>query len=80
MCLAVPGKILSVVGEGLARSGEVSFGGVLREVCLGYVSEAAVGDYVVVHAGCAIAILDEEAARQSLEALAEWDALEGPGP
>jgi hydrogenase expression/formation protein HypC len=78
MCLAVPGKILSIVGDNLERTGEVSFGGVLREVALGYVPEAVVGDYVVVHAGCAIGLLDEEAARESLDALAQWSAMENP--
>jgi hydrogenase expression/formation protein HypC len=51
--------------------GRVSFSGALREVCLEYVPEAEVGDYVIVHAGFAISRLDEDAARRALEALGE---------
>ena len=59
MCLAVPGRILSVAGgEGLSRSGRVDFGGIRKEVSLAFVPEASVGDYVLVHAGIAIAVLD----------------------
>lgn len=74
MCLAVPGKIMSIEGEGLERHGEVLFGAVSQSVALGYVPEALCGDYVIVHAGCAISVLDEEAARESLAALDEWRA------
>ena len=76
MCLAVPGQILSIEGSGLERTGEVSFGGVLRDINLGYVAEAAIGDYVVVHAGCAISILDQQAAQETLDAFSDWDAAE----
>ena len=65
MCLAVPGKVLSCAGDDpLDRTARVSFGGVVREVSLAYVPEAAVGDYVIVHVGVALSRLDEaEAAR-----------------
>jgi hydrogenase expression/formation protein HypC len=72
MCLAVPGKLLSIAGEDpLARTGKVSFGGILKEVNLTCVPEAKVGDYVIVHAGLAISILDEEEAARTLEYLQE---------
>ncbi len=67
MCLAVPGKIVSETGEGLDRLGKVDFGGIVKEVRLAYVPEARVGDYVIVHVGFAISVVDEEEARQSLE-------------
>ncbi len=70
MCLAVPGKLISSTGDGLERTGSADFGGVLREVSLAFVPEAALGDYVIVHAGVAIAVLDEDAAAETLEALA----------
>lgn len=74
MCLAVPGKILEISGEDpLLRMGRVSFGGVVRNISLAYVPEAEVGNYVVVHAGFAIAILDREAARQTL---ADFQAMQ----
>ncbi|MFG6100093.1 HypC/HybG/HupF family hydrogenase formation chaperone [Leptothoe sp. ISB3NOV94-8A] len=66
MCLAVPGKIISIKGEDLSRMGRVSFGGVVKEVSLAYVPEAQAGDYVVVHVGFAISKLDLEEAEQTL--------------
>ncbi len=71
MCLAVPGKILSICGDDLTRSGRVSFGGVVKEVSLAYVPEARSGNYVIVHVGFAIAILDEAEAEQTLRDLAQ---------
>lgn len=71
MCLAVPGKILSISGEDLTRSGRVSFGGVVMEVSLAYVPETQVGNYVIVHVGFAIAILDEIEAEQTLRDFAQ---------
>jgi hydrogenase expression/formation protein HypC len=68
MCLAVPGKILSVAGEDpLQRVGRVSFGGIVKEVNLVCVPEAKVGDYVIVHVGLAISTVDEEEAERTLE-------------
>ena len=71
MCLAVPGKILSITGDdSLMRTGKVSFGGVVKEVSLAYVPEAEIGQYVIVHVGFALSILDEEEARETLDYLA----------
>ena len=76
MCLAVPGQVLSVAGEEpLGRTGRVSFGGVIKEVSLAYVPEAAVGDYVIVHVGFAIGRLDEQEAQQVFEYLKQMDEL-----
>lgn len=67
MCLAVPGKIVSIQGDDpLSRQGKVSFGGVLKEVSLAYVPEAQVGQYVIVHVGFALSILDEAEAQETL--------------
>jgi len=68
MCLGVPGQVVSLdePGDGLVM-GKVSFGGVQREVCFGYASEAKVGDYVLVHVGFAIAVLDEDEAQRILD-------------
>jgi hydrogenase expression/formation protein HypC len=77
MCLAIPGKILSVAGdEPLQRSGRVSFGGVVKEVNLAYVPDAAIGDYVIVHVGFALSKVDEEEARQTFEYLRQMGELE----
>jgi hydrogenase expression/formation protein HypC len=68
MCLAVPGKILSIAGEdALQRVGRVSFGGIVKEVNLACVPEAKLGDYVIVHVGLALSIVNEEEAERTLE-------------
>jgi len=76
MCLAVPGKLLSIQGdEPLTRTGRVSFGGIVKEVSLAYAPEARVGDYVIVHVGFAISTLDEKAAQQVFDYLRQMDDL-----
>lgn len=80
MCLGVPGKITAVV-DGFTRMGTVDFDGSTLEVCLAYVPEAEPGDYVLVHAGFALAQIDEEQALKTLEALRELgEAPEPPAP
>jgi hydrogenase expression/formation protein HypC len=70
MCLAIPGCILTVSGDGpLERVGKVDFGGVTREVNLSCVPEAGIGDYVIVHVGFAISKVDREEAEQVFEFL-----------
>ena len=76
MCLAIPGKILSVAGDDpLLRAGRVSFGGTVKEVNLAYTPEAGVGDYVIVHVGFAISTLDEAEAHRVFDYLREMDEL-----
>ena len=76
MCLAVPGKLISMDDSpALMRSGKVNFGGILKEVHLAYVPEAKLGDYVLVHVGFALNIVDEEEAKQVFEYLRQMDEL-----
>ena len=76
MCLGVPGRIESVTDDALGmRMGRVSFGGIVKEVCLAYVPEAKVGDHVLVHVGFALTVVDEEEARRTLETLATMGEL-----
>ena len=78
MCLAVPGKILSIqdsVNE-LMRFGKVSFGGIVKEVNLAYTPEAKEGDYVIVHVGFALNTVDESEAMKVFEYLKEIDGLD----
>lgn len=76
MCLAVPGKVLEVSGgEELMKTGRVSFGGTVREVNLAYVPQVKIGEYVVVHVGFAISILNESEARRVFDDL---ESLEEP--
>ena len=62
MCLAVPGRIVSITGEAWARQARVDFGGVLKEVNLAYCPDAECGQYVLVHVGFAISVVDEQEA------------------
>ncbi len=71
MCLGVPGRIVEVQEDGLMRMGRVDFGGITRQVCLAYVPEAQVGDWVIVHVGFAISRLEEEEALETLQLLGE---------
>ncbi len=76
MCLAIPGKILSVEGDDpVFRCGRVSFGGVVKQVSLAYVPEAGIGNYVLVHAGFAINTIDEEEANLVVEYLRQMAEL-----
>lgn len=78
MCLAVPGKILSIDdsnGE-LVRTGKVSFGGIVKEVSLAYTPEAKIDDYVIVHVGFALNTIDETEAMKVFEYLKEIDELD----
>jgi len=73
MCLAVPGKILELFQEEGVRMAQVEFGGVVRNACMEYLPEAAVGDYVIVHVGFAISKVDEEEAQRTYQLLAEME-------
>lgn len=76
MCLAIPGRILNSTENKGVRYGRVNFGGIVREVCLEFVPEAAVGDYVVVHVGFAISRVDAEEAQRTYELLEKMGMLE----
>jgi len=70
MCLAVPGKIISIdKSDPVMINGRVSFGGVIKEISLAFVPQARVDDYVIVHAGFALSIIDEEEAGTVFEYL-----------
>lgn len=76
MCLAVPGRVLSVAGDDpILRTGRVDFGGIVKQINLAFVPDARVGDYVLVHVGIAIAVIDEAEAQRSFEHLQEIGAL-----
>ncbi|KAA0256056.1 HypC/HybG/HupF family hydrogenase formation chaperone [Acidobacteria bacterium ACD] len=82
MCLGVPGKVVRVDETSVGVSmGQVSFGGVLKEICLAYTPEVKVGDYVLVHVGFAISKIDEDHANEVLEALRQIGELsDAPEP
>ena len=71
MCLAVPGKILSISDTSpLNRKGKVSFGGAVTDVNLAYVPQAQIGDYVMVHVGFALSKVDQQEAEKLIADLA----------
>jgi hydrogenase expression/formation protein HypC len=76
MCLAVPGKILEVDDQVAGPPmGVVSFGGIRKQICLAYVPEAKVGDYVLAHVGFALNVIDEKEAQEVFKLLQEMGEL-----
>jgi len=76
MCLGVPGKVLEVIPNSTGMTmGRVSFGGIVKEVCLAYTPDVEVGEYVVVHVGFAISQIDEAEANKVFEYLEEMGEL-----
>lgn len=79
MCLAIPGKIMSIEaqdGESVFQIGKVSFSGVTKRINLSLVPEAKEGDHVLVHVGVAVSVIDEEEARKTMAFLQGSDDLE----
>jgi hydrogenase expression/formation protein HypC len=76
MCLAIPGRILSLSENSAERLGRIDFSGVVKETSLAFTPEAQVGDYVIVHAGFAISQLDEDEAEAALAEFALLEAME----
>ena len=74
MCLAIPGQVLSIEGDDpLTREGRVSFAGLVKKVNFAYTPEARVSDYVLVHAGFALTVIDEAEALKTLAYMAEYE-------
>ncbi len=77
MCLAIPGKIISIDNcHDLMRNGKVSFEGIVKDISLAMVPDADVGDYVIVHAGFAISMIDEAEAVKVFEMLREAENID----
>jgi hydrogenase expression/formation protein HypC len=76
MCLAIPGKIVSVEEANGLRSARIQFGGIVRQASLDFVPEAQVGDYVMVHVGYAISRVDAAEAERTYQLLEEMGSLE----
>ncbi|NNE45921.1 MAG: HypC/HybG/HupF family hydrogenase formation chaperone [Rhodothermales bacterium] len=72
MCLAIPGKLVDVFDDHGLKMGRVDYAGTVNTACLEYVPEASAGEYVLVHAGFAISILDEQEAQKTLDL---WDEM-----
>lgn len=75
MCLGIPGCIEEIYTENEIAMGHVNFGGIKKVVCLAYVPEAVVGNYVIVHVGFAITLLDEQSAKETLALFEDMGVL-----
>ncbi|MCB0460464.1 MAG: HypC/HybG/HupF family hydrogenase formation chaperone [Flavobacteriaceae bacterium] len=77
MCLSIPGKLIEITSQldETFRKGKVSFDGVIKEISLTLVPEANVNDYVMVHVGAAISVVDEEEAKKTFELLKQLGEL-----
>ncbi|MFV0531275.1 MAG: HypC/HybG/HupF family hydrogenase formation chaperone [Flavobacteriales bacterium] len=77
MCLAIPGQLKAVTAEldAVFRIGKVSFDGIIKEVNLALVPKAVVGDYVLVHVGTAISIIDKDEAKKTFDTLKQLGEL-----
>jgi hydrogenase expression/formation protein HypC len=76
MCLAIPGKVVSIDESNGLRVGRIQFGGIIRQASLDFVPEAQVNDYVMVHVGFAISLVDAQEAERTYQLLEEMGALE----
>jgi hydrogenase expression/formation protein HypC len=75
MCLAIPGKVIEVFEDRGLRMGRVDFGGTVRKACLEHLPEATLGDYVLVHVGFALSLVDPEEAQRTYKFLEELEQL-----
>ena len=76
MCLAIPGKVIETLESDGLRMAKVSFGGMVKQVCLEYTPEAGPGDYVLVHVGFALSRVDQEEAERTFKLLEELGQLD----
>jgi len=82
MCLAIPGKLISLDTSATPKMGKVSFGGIQKNVCMEWLPEAGIGDYVIVHVGFALSKVDEQEALDTIRMIEEMadglDELDTP--
>lgn len=77
MCLAIPGRVTEIDRSAQPRMGVVDFAGISKQVCLEWLPEAAIGDFVIVHVGFAISKMDEREALETLELLRQIGDIDG---
>ena len=75
MCLAIPGRVIETLESDGMKMAKVSFGGMVKQVCLEYTPEAVPGDYVLVHVGFALSRIDEAEAQRTFQLLEELGQL-----
>jgi hydrogenase expression/formation protein HypC len=81
MCLAVPGKVESIIENATElRMARVNFGGIIKDICIEWLPGLKPGDYILAHVGVALTQLDEEEAALTLQAFSDWDEAEKNNP
>ena len=75
MCLAIPGKVVSLFESDGMQMGKVDFGGIVKNACLEYTPNVQIGEYVVVHVGFALSKMNEEEAQRTYKLLEELNQL-----
>lgn len=78
MCLGIPGRILDIHEQDGLPMGKVEFGGIAKDICLPYVPEAQIGDFVLVHVGFALSIIDEDEAHEVFSCIEQIQELSDP--
>jgi hydrogenase expression/formation protein HypC len=73
MCLAIPGKVIEIDGTAIPRMGKASFGGIQKKICLEWVPDVKIGEYVIVHVGFAISKMNEEEAMKTLSLMEQME-------
>jgi hydrogenase expression/formation protein HypC len=76
MCLGIPGKVIKTFLEHDVLMGKVDFSGVIKQVCLEHVPQIEIGQYVLVHVGFALSLINEDEAQRVFEFLAQMDQLD----
>ncbi len=76
MCLAVPGKIVSIYEEKGLRTAKVSFGGAIKDINIQWLPEAKTGDYILAHVGTGLSIIDEEEAEEAVKTAKEFKNMQ----
>jgi hydrogenase expression/formation protein HypC len=76
MCLGIPGRVVEIDHEHDVLMGKVDFNGVVNKVCLVYVPDVQIGDYIIVHVGFALSVVDEDEAQQIFSFLNTMNALD----
>jgi hydrogenase expression/formation protein HypC len=74
MCLGIPARVVELYSANGLKMAKVDFGGVMKEICMEYLPDAVLGDYVIVHVGFGLTIIDEVEARETMELLRQIEA------
>jgi hydrogenase expression/formation protein HypC len=75
MCLGIPAKVIELYEKNGMKMAKVDFGGAIKEACMEYIPEVQLGDYTIIHVGFGLSILDEKEAMETMDLLAQIEAM-----